>query len=102
MTSSTILRRAFSKDVETAMESLCGSLAHLDTKESIDNILHTLTALRIAAITYKEYALQKRVEEILAHMINLDCSYDTKTVNAIYRLVDIMVYPYRNNMIGAA
>ena len=95
-------RQAFIKDLEEAQEELCLNLAHIDTQESIDNIMHILVALRIAAIVYDEHTLQKSVEEVLAMMINHDKQCDQKTVQGLYELIDMMIYPYRNNMIHVA
>jgi len=95
-------RQAFIKDLEEAQEELCLNLAHIDTQESIDNIMHILVALRIAAIVYDEHILQKSIEEVLAMMINHDKQCDQKTVQELYELIDIMIYPYRNNMIHMA
>ena len=95
-------RQAFIKDLEEAQEELCLNLAHINTQESIDNIMHILVALRIAAIVYDEHTLQKSVEEVFAMMINHDKQCDQKTVQGLYELIDIMIYPYRNNMIRVA
>lgn len=88
-------RAQFTNDVEEVSEQLCFNLAHLDKEESIDNIVAILTALRIAAITFEEYTLQKSVEEALAVIINHHHIHDRKMVNKFYELAEMMVYPYK-------
>jgi len=95
-------RQIFINDLEEAQEELCFNIAHLDKQEAIDNIMTILYALRIASIIYNEYSLQKNVEEALASMINNNCKQDTKTVKILYELAEVMVYPYKNNMICVA
>jgi len=102
MTNILAQRRAFIKDLAEAQEELCIHLAHIDMQASIDNIMHILVALRIAAIMYDEYTLQKSIEEVLAMMINHDNECDAKTVQGLYDIIDMMIYPYRNNMINVA
>lgn len=88
-------RNIFLKDVENALEELSFNLAHLDNKKSLDNIMQILYALRIAAITYDEYSLQRKVEELLAMMINHNLKYDVKIINRLYTLIETMIYPYK-------
>lgn len=90
-------RIQFTKDVEEASEQLCFNLAHLDKEESIDNMMSILTALRIAAMTFKEYTLQKSVEEVLAMMINKHHIHDKKMVHTFYKIAETMIYPYKKN-----
>jgi len=93
----TLTQRAqFAKDVQEASEELCFNLAHLDKEESMDNIMAILTALRIAAMTFEEYTLQKNVEEALAMIINHYHTHDRKMVNLFYEIAEMMVYPYKN------
>jgi len=102
MTTTVTQREAFVRDVENALEELSFNVAHLDKKESIDNIMHILHALRIAAMFYEEHALQKDVEALLAMMINHDLNHDVKIVNGLYTLIETMIYPYRKSMYIAA
>jgi len=102
MTNILAQRRAFIKDLAEAQEELCIHLTHIDMQESIDNIMHILVALRIAAVMYDEHTLQKSIEEVLAMIINHDNEFDSKTVQGLYDIIDMMIYPYRNNMINVA
>ena len=102
MTTTLAQRQAFVKDVENALEELSFNVAHLDKKESVDNIMHILHALRIASMLYDEYELKKDVETLLAMMINQDLHHDMKIVNGLYTLIEMMVYPYRKSSYIAA
>jgi len=95
-------RQEFMKDLEIAKEELCLNLVHLNRQESIDNIIHILVSLRIAAIVYDEYTLQQSVEEVLAMIINHDKQCNHKVVQRLYELIDVVIYPYKNNMIHVA
>lgn len=90
-------RVQFTKDVEEASEQLCFNLAHLDKEGSIENMMAILTALRIAAMTFEEYTLQKNVEGALAMMINHHQIHDKKMINMFYEIAETMVYPYKKN-----
>ena len=102
MTRTVTQRQVFLKDIDDTLEQLCFNIAHIEKSDSIDNIMHILYALRIAAVTYNEYELQKNFEALLAMMINHDFRHDSKTVNAFYELVETMVYPYRKSIYIAA
>jgi uncharacterized protein YjgD (DUF1641 family) len=97
-----IQRQAFLNDVAQAQEELYLNMVHLEKEESIDNIVHVLYALRIGAITYNEYALQKSVEEALALFINHDLKHNNKIVNTLYKLAEEMVYPYSKDFMIVA
>ena len=81
------LRKVFLKDFKEAQKELYLNLAHINTQEAIDNILHILVALRIASIVYKERMLQKNIEEILTMIINQDRQCNQKTIQSLYRLI---------------
>jgi hypothetical protein len=98
MTTTQTQRQAFVNDVDTALEELCFNVAHLDKKESIDNIMHILHALRIASIFYNEDELQKDVENLLAMMINHNLHHDATIVNRLYMFLETMIYPYRKHI----
>jgi len=94
-----IQRQIFINDVENAFEALCLNMAHIDKPEAMENIMTILHALRIAADTYEEYALQKRIEEVLALMLNHRYEHNTKIVSRLYHLTEEMIYPYKERML---
>jgi hypothetical protein len=98
MTTTLTQRQAFVTDVENALEELSFNVAHLDKKESVENIMYILYALRIASIQYDENELQKNVEALLAMLINHNLHPDIKIVDALYTLMETMIYPYRKSM----
>lgn len=95
MTTTLAQRQIFMNDIKDSFEALYFNIAHLDNQESIENIVTILYALRIAANTYEEYALQKKVEEVLALMLNHQNEHNAKIVRKLYALVEAMVYPYQ-------
>ena len=82
------LREAFLKDFKQAQKELYLNLANIHTPKAIDNILHILVALRIAAIVYNEQMLQKNIEEILTMIINQDRQCNKKITQSLYRLIE--------------
>ena len=96
------LRLAFVADVEQVMDQLCSDIARLDKEESVEDIMRLLYALRIAANAYGEHDLKRRVEKMLAIMLNHSLNHNPATVNLFYDLAETMVYPSGNQALLAA
>ncbi|MNN61829.1 hypothetical protein D3C81_1770860 [compost metagenome] len=88
-----VLRLAFLQDVESVIEKLYRDIANIDREESVDDILHLLYALRLAAIAYNERSLKRNVEHALAVMLNRRLHQTKDTVMTLYQLADTMLYP---------
>jgi len=90
-----VLRLAFIQDVEEVMERLYQDIAHIDQKEADEEIIHLLYALRLAAISYDERYLKKKIEKTLAAMLNRREHQTEQMVTMLYDLADAIVYPVK-------
>ena len=94
-----IQRQIFINDVENAFEALCLNMARIEKPEAMENIMTILHALRIAANMYEESMLQKKIEEVLALMLNHRYEHNLKIVSRLYHLIDETIYPYKERML---